>query len=228
MDFIKKLERGKARIKRYIQIFLTWNRPKIFCIGHNKTGTTSLSKALTDLGYVVGMQAEAEKMINFYKIRNFKPILSYCKYAQAFQDMPFSLPYLFVALDQSFPGSKFILTVRDSSDQWYDSLIKFQKKRFGNGNLPTKEDLINSTYRWKGFSYETKNIIYGTEDTDLYNRKKLVDLYERHNEAVIDYFRFRENDLLVLNLSERDSYLKLCKFLNKKPLYQEFPWRNRS
>jgi len=66
--------------------------------------------------------------------------------AQAFQDIPFSLPYTFQALDMRFPGSKFILTIRNNPDQWYHSLISFHSKLFGRGKVPDYDDLKKATY----------------------------------------------------------------------------------
>lgn len=87
-------------------------KQKVFCIGRNKTGTTSLKKALSEFGYLIGDQRAAERLIDAYAIRDFGPIMSYCETAEAFQDVPFSWPYTYVVLDQAFPNSKFILTVR--------------------------------------------------------------------------------------------------------------------
>src|SRR5437763_5861921 len=103
----------KARTE-YVNPFFVRNKQKIFCIGRNKTGTTSLTKAMMELGFITGNQGRAERLIDCYKLRNFKPIIAYCKTAQFFRDVPFSLPFTFIALDVAFPGSKFILTVRDS------------------------------------------------------------------------------------------------------------------
>lgn len=87
-------------------------RPKVFCVGRNKTGTTSIAKALRALGFKVGDQARAETLIEDWARRDFRKIVRYCRTADAFQDVPFSWPHTFEALDQAFPQSKFILTVR--------------------------------------------------------------------------------------------------------------------
>jgi hypothetical protein len=97
--------------------------PKIFVIGNNKTGTTSLSAALQALGYRMGRQATAELMMEDWGIRDFRRLIRYCHSADAFQDMPFSKQYTFQAMDAAFPGSKFILSVRDSDEQWYRSML---------------------------------------------------------------------------------------------------------
>src|SRR5207249_2275253 len=88
--------------KEYVNPFLVKNKQKIFCIGRNKTGTQSLKKAMSDLGYITGNQRKAEKLIDYYKIRDFKPIIDFCKTAQFFQDVPFSWPFTFIAMDVAF------------------------------------------------------------------------------------------------------------------------------
>ncbi|MDB6156009.1 MAG: hypothetical protein JWL90_4462 [Chthoniobacteraceae bacterium] len=206
----------------------TLQEPKIFCIGRNKTGTTSLKKALEDLGYHVGNQHVAEKLFRHYKDRDFRPLIEYCASAEAFQDIPFSLPYTFIALDQAFPGSKFILTVRDE-DEWFDSLVRFQIKMHGkDGAVGTLEELRNDPYCYKGFAYETKKYAYGLPDDDLYNRDIWIAHYRRHNAMVADYFRFRPGDLLTIDVGQSSSYKELCRFLGRPPRYEEFPWENRN
>lgn len=205
------------------------NKSKIFCIGAGKTGTTSLKKALSDLGYIVGNQTQGELLVNSYSDRNFTPIIKFCKTADAFQDAPFCFKYLYVILDQVFPNSKFILSIRDSEDQWYESFINFQSKLFAEGKrVPTIEDLKNAKYRYKGYVWEVRQRVYGLSENDNpYDEKILKQYYKSHNTAVMDYFRLK-NNLLVLNVSKKNSYKDLCNFLNKVPLYEEFPWENKT
>ena len=202
-------------------------RPKVFCIGRNKTGTTSLEKALRDLGYRVGDQAKAELLIHHYAKRDFRPIIEYCNFAEAFQDIPFSLPYTYQILDYVFPKSKFVLSVRGNEDEWYDSLIRFHRKRLGVDGRISKTDLVNDTYRYKGFIWEVNRIVYNTPESDPYNEKILKRHYIKYNEDVIEYFRFK-NNLLVINLSDENSYKKFCDFLEVEPVYDKFPWLNKS
>jgi Sulfotransferase domain len=204
-------------------------KEKIFCIGANKTGTTSVEKALKDLGFSLGNIPTAELFFEEYSRRNFNSIIKFCKTADAFQDAPFSFPYTFIPLDIAYPNSKFILTIRDSDEQWYNSLIKFHSKIHSkSGNVPTEEDLKNSTYRYKGFAWDVRQKVFGIKSgQDVYDKKTFLDYYNNHNKLVLDYFKFRDN-LLVINLSNKDSYFNFCKFLNKKPLYAEFPWENKT
>lgn len=117
------------------------DKTKIFCIGRNKTGTTSLKKALKDLGYRVGVQSKAELLLADYSKGKWKSLIKYCKTAEVFQDAPFSWPYTWLILHEHFPGAKFILTTRDSED-WYRSITRFHAKKFAPGkSIPEKHRL---------------------------------------------------------------------------------------
>jgi hypothetical protein len=207
---------------------LVKGKPKIFCIGRNKTGTTSLKKAFKDLGYIVGNQHTAEKLLPYYKAGNFQPIIKYCLSAQVFQDVPFSYPETFKYLDKAFPGSKFILTVRDSSEEWYQSVTKFQSKLFGKGKLPVKEDLQQAKYVWKGWIWECNRILYSTPENDIYNKEALITSYNEYNQSVINYFSKRSDDLIIINLKESNSYQQLMSFLQIDSPFNSFPWENKT
>lgn len=221
------LTRIGSRIARSTNRLRFGTAPKVFCIGRNKTGTTSLGQALKDFGFVLGNQTEAELLIHDYAQRNFEPIAAYCLGAQAFQDFPFSLPYTYIAMDYAFPGSKFILSVRKNEEEWYRSLVQFHGKRYGIEGIPSKENLQNDTYKYKGWMWQANRIIYNTPEDDPFNEQMLKEHYLRHNEDVVRYFRHR-TDLLVLNLAEKDSYPKLCHFLDQEPQYAEFPWLKKT
>lgn len=209
-------------------IFKIKSKYKIFCVGKNKTGTTSLEKALRELGYKMGDQSKGELLLKHYINRDFKPILEFCKTAEAFQDIPFSYPYTFLALHQAFPNAKFILSVRDDGRQWYHSLVKFHSKLFGkNGGIPTSDDLKNATYRYKGFIWDAMHTLYQTPDDDPYNEEILIAHYYYHNQMVRDFFRDSPN-LLEVNLSAPDAYRKFCMFLNFEPKKASFPWENKT
>jgi hypothetical protein len=230
-EFIKKIlpDSIKWGIRKNIGRVKSAGQPKVFGIGNNKTGTTSLKAAMDELGFVVGHQRIAEQLIKDWAKRDFSSIISYCKTAQFFQDVPFSKPYTYVVLDHEFPGSKFILTVRDSPEQWYNSLTKFHAKLWGkNGRIPTKEDLQNATYRYKGRPWETRNWVYDVPSEDPYNKEILIKHYQDYNNSVKEYFRHRPDDLLVLNVAGKGAYQKLCDFLVVESDREEFPWKNKT
>lgn len=214
-------------IDKYKRIGLA-ERTKYFCIGRNKTGTTSLKKAFAELGFVVGQQRIAEQIYDeHYFNDNFAPLIEYCKSAEVFQDVPFSCPGTFQYLDRAFPGSKFILTIRDSAEQWYNSLTSFHSKKFGKGKLPTVENLRNAAYVRPGFMYNTVRL-HGTTDDDPYRKSIMTAHYKAHNLAVANYFTNRPQDLLILNLRDADAYRQFTAFINVSSPYSDFPWENKT
>ena len=90
----------------FIPFFKKKSDHKVFCVGFWKTGTTSIYKAFTILGYRAG------RLINV----GIEPKGGWIPYIKkshydAFTDDPIS--FIFKELDKTFPGSKFILTERD-------------------------------------------------------------------------------------------------------------------
>jgi hypothetical protein len=81
---------------------------KVFGIGFHKTGTTSLARALTYLGYrFTGPNGLAKPNIakDVYQMA-----YSLATEFDPFQDNPW--PLLYRELDERFPCSKFVLTIR--------------------------------------------------------------------------------------------------------------------
>lgn len=225
-----------THIKRTLRKFRDWyciqGHQKVFCIGKAKTGTTSLEKTFKMLGYVVGDQRKAESFLRHYIRRDFRPIIKYCRTAQVFQDNPFGLSETYKHLDKAFPNSKFILSVRESADQWYDSLVNSHAKKFGRGSVPTADQLKNANYVWKGWVWESLQEQFGVDEHNPYSKEKMISVYLRHNEHVTEYFRGRDN-LLVLNLADPGSFQRFIEFIpdgyrrNRRTL-DRFPWENRT
>ena len=202
-------------------------KQKVFCIGKNKTGTTSLKKALEELGFIVGDQTLGEHLIHDWATGDFSRLFLYCQTAQAFQDHPFSLPKTYKALDQKFPGSKFILTTRDTPEQWFRSLVNYHSKIFGNGNIPTVADLKAAKYVYPGWAFDVARLTRNAPLQDLYNKEILIQSYNDHNSDVMGYFIDRPEDLLVLNVGKPNAYHQLCDFLGKPDSGKDFPWENK-
>ena len=234
--FIKKLyglfkspiKNLKNIIKTRNQSFMVKDKTKYFCIGRNKTGTTSLKKSFEDLGFFVGDQTAAELLTHKYYFESkFDEIIEYCKTAQVFQDVPFSYPETFKHLDKAYPGSKFILTVRNDANQWYRSLTRFHSKLLSSELPPTVEDLLNATYIKKGFMYDVVRL-HLTSDSDPYNKNIMTKHYNLFNQSVKEYFKDRPNDLLVINLEDKGSYSKFTKFIKTQSPFSDFPWENKT
>lgn len=202
------------------------DRPKVFCIGRNKTGTTSMMQALKALGFHVAGQTGAAAYIADWKRRDFRGLVEFCKKADAFQDMPFSLDFTFQALDAAFPGAKFILTVRDSPQQWFESVTRFHSKIVGAAGVPpTAEELRRFRGGWL---LTSQKMIYGVGEDDVYDPAIYMAHYEAYNARIIEYFKFRPDDLLVLNVGRPDAMQQLCGFLGIEFRNQKFPHANKT
>ena len=173
---------------------------KVFCIGFHKTGTTSLGEALELLGYrVTGPNGTRDPDI----AKNVHSMAeSLVEQYDAFQDNPW--PIIYREMDRTYPNSRFILTVR-SSRSW----IASQVRQFGSAETPMRT--------W----------IYGVGcpegNEDIYVRR-----FENHNRDVIDYFRDRPNDLLVLDLAGGGGWPSLCSFLGADTPGVPFPHANKA
>jgi len=207
------------------------DRGKVFCIGLNKTGTTSWTLAMKNLGYVVGSETKATMYFDDWARGDFHRIIEYCRHeGEAFQDIPFSLPATFREMDRAFPGSKFVLTIRESPEQWYRSIIRFHSKSCSaSGNVPpTLTDLLSATYWRKGFLAEYCRKVLGTPADDPYDRQIVLDFYRTYNQGVQDYFAGRPDSLLVINVAKNGEHNRLTRFLGVPPGSDDFPWENKT
>jgi hypothetical protein len=192
---------------------VTHDTAKVFCIGAGKTGTTSLEAFFRTLGLTLGDQQAGERLVWAWAERNFAPIIDLARSAQVFQDIPFSLPFTYVALDQAFPDAKFILSVRDDAEQWYRSLTRYHTKILGKGCLPTADDLKKFIYIYEGWIFDSMQLIYGISEDDPYPKTQLIAQYEAHNRTVADYFRTRPEALLTVDLSDPRAAASIMTFL---------------
>ncbi|MBU1013203.1 MAG: hypothetical protein KKG99_09360 [Bacteroidetes bacterium] len=213
---------------RIICSVLYVNSQKFFCIGNNKTGTTSMAELFRQIGLRVGPQRPAELLLKDWIRGDYRRIIRYVKYnGEAFQDIPFSLPNTFKIMDKEFPDSKFILTIRNSPDEWYISLTSFHSKLFGNGQIPTKEQLQIAEYVYPGWMWE-RTQIWETPENDIYNKEIMKKKYIDYNSSVIDYFKDRPGKLLVINVQEPDAAIKVCNFIGSEKIIHKMPWKNKS
>ena len=94
------------------------SRAKVFGIGLNRTGTTTLGKCLKTLGYK-HTSCNALTLLTC-KCGDFNRLNTLVNSRDSFEDWPYPLFYKY--LDEKFPGSKFILTTRKSPEIWLQSL----------------------------------------------------------------------------------------------------------
>lgn len=170
---------------------------KVFGVGLSRTGTTSLTKALRMLGYRTVHFPTSDEQIRRH---------------DAATDA--SVAYRFEELDRAYPGSKFILTVRDEA-AWLRSYYQFRDQQVKIGrNWPMNRE-----------ARAVRRAVYGTEefDPDLWRAG-----FRRHNERVLRYFAERPEDLLVMDVTRGEGWEKLCPFLGKPIPAAAFPFANKS
>ena len=165
------------------------NGQKVFCIGFQKTGTSSMRDALRTLGYTVTGVFGRDVKLEELRRRYVEIGLEIAQRFDAVQDMPW--PLMFRELDAAFPGSKFVLTLRDE-DRWYHSIAD----HFGPN------------------PYHLSQLSYGDDaPTPVGHEARYREVYAAHNAAVLAYFAHRPGDLLVMDLAKGDGWDKLCPFL---------------
>ena len=186
---------------------------KIFCIGYNKTGTTSLYKAIEDLGFKGCDLREGENLLYSVKANKWDNLYKFCSTSQLFKDIPFSLPNVWKKLYEMYPNAKFILSERDSAEQWFNSIKNFHKKGFGLSDDPTWKEVNSIDYVKQGFIAEYMKYTFGKPHKP-YDKQSLIESYELHNSEIKKFFKDKEN-FITVNVSNDDDYQRLCKFLNK-------------
>jgi hypothetical protein len=176
---------------------------KVFGIGLNKTGTSSLHSALELLGYRslhFGGMDTYEHVLR--AIGERKPMLTYLDpEPDAITDVA-SITYYFYLADAQYPGSKFILTLRDIDD-WLDS---------------RKRHVERNQRMYESGEYEGPFL---TVDLDSWALE-----YRRHEAVVRAYFASRPGDLLCFRPADSD-WGPLCEFLGKPVPDVRFPWENQ-
>src|SRR5262249_17577132 len=117
----------------------------------------------------------------------------------------------FAQLDERYPGSKFILTVREVG-AWLSS-AREHWRRYPLDDNPSgryRSLLQVAMYGMAGFS-----------------AARFARVYEAHRRNVEAWFKVRPQDLLVLNVCGGEGWEKLCAFLGKSPPDEPFPWANQ-
>lgn len=174
---------------------------KIICVGMQKTGTTTLQQALNLLGYSV-RKGTTRGLISILK-GDYKKVLSIAKDYEALEDLPWFVIYK--ELDTRIAGSKFILTMREE-ESWYKSVSRYM----GDLQRPHNEWIYG---RGKGILQD--------------NKENTLKVYREHNKEVLDYFKDRPDDLMVLDISNGDGWEKLCAFLGNDVPDMPFPHANK-
>jgi len=138
-------------------------RPKIFCVGLSRTGTTTFNAVMTRLGFLA-RSGPSGLGLALYERGRFDDICAIADGYDCLCDLPY--PLLYDKLAERYPDSLFVLTTRSSEDKWLESLRALNLR-----NGPTE------AFRTAYGCYE----VAGHED-------QLLALYREHNESVRQFF----------------------------------------
>lgn len=179
--------------------------PKVFGIGLSRTGTTSLTRALEVLGY----RAQHYPRIAS-EVAEARYDLAVLEEVDALTDTPVAA--IWPHLDARYPGSKFILTVRDK-DAWLDSCERYFAIKEAAETGTEKEEELRFYFL----------VVYGCGG---FNRERFSWVYDAHRRNVEHHFRDRPGDLLVFDVAAGGGWEELCPFLGKPVPAAPFPHAN--
>jgi Sulfotransferase domain len=163
---------------------------KIFGIGLSRTGTTSLTVALSQLGLYAHHFPRTRALIDEVDAATDTPVAAW-----------------YQELDTAYPGSKFILTLRDVRD-WLDSCEALWR---------------TSSSFFDGFTSEIHRRLYGRDD---FERVAFRAAYVRHLDDVLCHFAGRRRDLLLIDICAGEGWERICPFLGLDQPSIPFPRRN--
>lgn len=169
---------------------------RIFGIGMHKTATTSLAKALQTLGFNTAHWESPKWAKNIVQEMDRDQRSLTLEGYYCLTDMP--IGYLFVELDRAYPGSKFILTIRDESEWLQSARAHWERYAEQWGKDP--------------FSDQMHRHVYGRADFDA---EVFIQRYRAHNSEVMQYFKYRPGDLLVMDMSKGAGWDELCAFVDR-------------
>ena len=191
---------------------------RIFGIGLSRTGTMSLTRALTLLGYRSIHFPDDERTMSevmaYLDSRARRLRLSILERFEAATDTPICAA--FEALDASYAGSRFILTTR-GKDSWLDSCRRYWARWI--------EPYLGRGDAAAAYMTAIHERLYGTA---LFDEERFSRAYDDYHARVRLHFAERPNDLLDLGITHGEGWEPLCGFLNVHRPEAEFPWeRNR-
>jgi len=183
---------------------------RIFGIGMHKTATSSLHAALQLLGFDSFHWGNGESPLIWQEMNALGRSKTLEQW-YALSDLP--IPLLYRKLDRAYPGSKFILTIRNERD-WLKSV---------EGLWSYKHNPTRKLWDIYPFTNRIHTALYGQKD---FSPRIFLARYRRHNAEVKEYFRDRPRDLLVMDMDASTGWTELCGFLGVPAPDAPYPIRN--
>jgi glycosyltransferase involved in cell wall biosynthesis len=184
------------------------DRPRVFCIGLNKTGTSSFHAAMEILGlkslHGGGPDWGGDELNQAVReaMDDGRPLLSGLDPSvDAFSDIGLLTTH-FDLLDEQYPGSRFVLTVRPL-DEWIDS-----RRRHVERNIARRD----------GGEYKGSFLVV---DEDLWRQQ-----WHRQVDRARRYFEGRP-EFMEVDVTSGPGWAPLCRLLQLPEPAERFPWANR-
>lgn len=164
---------------------------KIFIIGLPRTSTTSVCLAALNLGFKTAHTAYTHQTM---------------QQAQVIADTPIFCDYQ--TLDANYPNAKFIYLTREP-ELWLPSIKQLLQRMYKN--LQRTDGGFNPMLKR---CYNT--VFSPLTEENIKQDEFLLNCYQRHFQTAKDYFSAREQDLLIIDVSQPNSYCALVEFLGLK------------
>ncbi|MXN67134.1 hypothetical protein GR183_19675 [Stappia sp. GBMRC 2046] len=178
---------------------------KIFCLGLPKTGLSSLLSFMFDNG--VAAYGKSHTLSKYYYAHRLADMARFYDQGEYHCDVP--TPFAYEALFERYgSNAKYILSTRQDAETWYASMlrhniyahpVKHKQKRFFGTRFP---------HGFKG---------------------AYTDFYERHNEAVAEFFEKRSPaNFMIMKTGSDFDIDALCSFIGVEPTQAAYPKANVS
>ena len=180
---------------------------KVFGIGLNKTGTSTLGACFSTLGF--RHLYDVHRLTQYYFDGDLESIFKVIEGHDSFEDWP--IPLIYKELYERFgEEALFVLTLRKTPEVWLNSLSRHAKR-------------INH----EGARNIRKNI-YGYESPDGHEAEHLK-IYDAHTASVIEFFEQKgaRDQLLVICWENGDDWTQLCDFFGVSKPWVSFPHVNK-
>lgn len=147
----------------------------------------------------------------------------------ALTDLPICCIYQ--GLDRAYPGSKFVLTVRDKAT-WLDSAQRLWEQ-VGAPIMLSSPDSVEAQFAtYIGQKLEERTIGRTINDGKgsgdaTFDRESMSKFFDAYHAGVREYFKNRPDQLLELKVVEGEGWEKLAPFLNQSVPNESFPYEMR-
>lgn len=132
--------------------------------------------------------------------------------------------YYWRELASIYPNCPFIVTIRDKNE-WFKSFNSMTSISLTSVIMDFVLKLLPFGMKYKKYMIKSISKVFGKNIKNLVNKQLCIQIYEKHNQSVIDYFnKENKNRLFILDLEKIKKandkekvkiYCQLLQFLNK-------------